>query len=65
MAKKKVVKVVEKEAVKKEEPEVRSGIKELSQGELSFEVLVRLSKLERRIDRIIEAHEKCKSLRGL
>lgn len=64
MAKKKTEKKVKKQAtevvVKKSETNV-SNIKKFILDDYSD----RITKLEQRIDRIVDAHERCKSLKGL
>ena len=54
-----------KKTVKKVKPPKRSGTESIAPEKMDIELLTRLTKLERRIDSIVDAHEHCKSLRNL
>ena len=52
-------------AVKKKEPEKRSGTEYVSPARLILELTNSVVDLNQRIDNIVAAHERCKSLKGL
>ncbi len=52
-------------AVKKKEPEKRSGTEYVSPAKLILELANSVVDLNQRINRIVVAHTKCKSLKGM
>ena len=54
-----------KKKIKNEDKESVTGIDTVDQFRINIKLHDRITDLEHRIDRIVAAHDKCKSLKGL